>query len=505
MGSVIQTNVASLNARRNLSKTSDMLNNSLQRLSSGLRINSARDDAAGLQISNRLSSQIGGLNQAVRNANDGISLAQTAEGALQESTSILQRIRDLSVQSANGSNSNTDRKALQAEVGQLVAELNRIAETTSFGGQVLLDGSFGSSAFQVGANANETINVSLQSAETQYLGRNSVDFDGTDFGVGEAAATAIPANNAYVGNNTLVITGSLGSNTAGDIVIAANASAADVAEAINTASDDTGVTADARTVIQMSTFSATGSVSFELSGKNAITDTVSVSASVNDLDDLSALADAINQESGKTGVTATADGNGNITLVSESGDNIGIGNFTHSSTGASVAVDNRNYDNTDFTTNNATITLTDGALATDSSLFTGTTRLDGGGSGFTFSGSLADLSAGIAGGSTVDSVDDIDIGSAEGAQEALGVVDGAIATIDGMRASLGAAQNRLSSTISNLQNISENVSAARSRVRDTDFAETTADLAKNQVLQQAGLSMLAQANASSQSVLSLLQ
>jgi len=503
MGSVIQTNVSSLNARRNLSKTSDMLNNSLQRLSSGLRINSARDDAAGLQISNRLSSQIGGLNQAVRNANDGISLAQTAEGALQESTNILQRIRDLSVQSANGSNSNTDRKALQAEVGQLVAELNRIAETTSFGGKTLLDGTFGSSAFQVGATANETISVSLQSAETQYMGRNSVDFDGTEFGIGEAAATAIPATNGNTANATLVITGSLGSNTAGDISIAANASAADVAEAVNGASDDTGVTADARTVLQLSSFSATGSVSFELSGKNATTDTVSVSASINDLDDLSALADAINQESGKTGITATADGNGNITLISEAGDNVGIGNFTHSTSGATVAVNNRNYDNTAATTNNATITLTDGA--NDSSLFTGVTRLDGGGSGFTFSGSATTLSTAATGGSTVDSVDDIDIGSAEGAQEAMGVVDGAIATIDGMRASLGAAQNRLSSTISNLQNISENVSAARSRIRDTDFAETTAELAKSQVLQQAGLSMLAQANASGQSVLSLLQ
>lgn len=499
MGSVIQTNVASLNARRNLSKTSDMLNNSLQRLSSGLRINSARDDAAGLQISNRLTSQIGGLNQAVRNANDGISLAQTAEGALQESTNILQRIRDLSVQSANGSNSNTDRKALQAEVGQLVSELNRIAETTSFGGKSLLNGTFGSAAFQVGSSANETINVSLQSAQSQYLGQNADDWDGTEFGVGETAATAIPATNGNTAVTGVSLTGSLG---LGHFDVGANASAADVAEAINAITDETGVTADARTVIELSAFSV-GSVSMELSGKNASTDTVSVSASINDIDDLSALADAINQESGKTGITATADGAGNLTLISESGDNIGIGNFTHSTSGSTVTVNNRNYDNTDTSTNNAAITLTDGA--NDSSLFTGTTRVDGGASGFTFSNSATTLTTAATGGSTIESVDDIDIGSAEGAQAALGVVDGAIATIDNMRASLGAAQNRLGSTISNLQNISENVSAARSRIRDTDFAETTAELAKSQVLQQAGLSMLAQANASGQSVLSLLQ
>jgi len=502
MGNAIQTNVASLNSRRNLSKTSDMLQTTLQRLSSGFRINSAKDDAAGLQISNRLTSQIGGLNQAVRNANDGISLAQTAEGALQESTSILQRIRDLSVQSANGSNSNQDRKALQAEVGQLISELDRIATTTKFGGRSLLDGTFGSSAFQVGANANETINISLQSAETSYLGRNSVDADGTEFGIGEAAAAALPANNGNTANNTLIITGSLGSNTAGEIAIGANASAADVAEAVNSVSDQTGVQADARTVIQLSAFTA-GSVSFELSGKNATTDTVSVSASINDPDDLSALADAINQESGKTGLTATADGQGNITIISEAGDNVGLGNFTHSTSGSTVTVNNRNYDNTGFTTNNAPITLTDSA--NDSSLFTGTTRFDGGGSGLTFSGSATTLTLAATGGSTVDSVEDIDIGSAEGAQEALGVVDGAIATIDGLRAGLGAAQNRLSSTIANLQNISENVAAARSRIRDTDFAEETATLSKAQVLQQAGLSMLAQANSQPQSILSLLQ
>ncbi|MCB1762223.1 MAG: flagellin domain-containing protein, partial [Gammaproteobacteria bacterium] len=172
MASVINTNVTSLTAQRNLSRSQSDMATALQRLSSGLRINSAKDDAAGLAISNRFTTQINGLSQAMRNANDGVSLAQTAEGALQESSNILQRIRELSVQSANSTNSAGDRASLQAEVNQLVSELNRISNTTSFNGIKLLDGSFSQQAFQVGSEANQTINVDISGATTSTLGVN---------------------------------------------------------------------------------------------------------------------------------------------------------------------------------------------------------------------------------------------------------------------------------------------------------------------------------------------
>jgi flagellin len=493
MSNAIQTNVASLNARRSLYTTNNNLATSLQRLSSGMRINSAKDDAAGLQISDRLTSQINGLNQSVRNAADGISLAQTAEGALQESTSVLQRMRDLSIQSANGTNSAQDRKALQQEVGQLIAEMNRISDTTAFGGRNLLDGSFGSAAFQVGASSNQTIGISLTDSDSASLGQNRLDMGGT--GVGEVVAAG-----AAVGPNTnaggaLTVNGSLGTKT---ITIAALASAGTIADAINDDAASTGVSADARTVVELSAFTATGNTySFSLNGANSTAETI-VANVTDGANDLSALADAINEVSGKTGVTATAE-DGKLTLISENGDDIQLSSFS----GDDITVTARNFDNDGASHTADTTTLT---TTNHSTRITGQVRLDGAGDGFTATGASATfMTATTTEGSTLSAVRDVNISTAEGAQEAVGVIDGAIARIDSMRASIGAIQNRLSSTISNLQNISENVASARSSIRDTDFAETTAMLAKDQVLQQAGLSMLAQANASSQSVLSLLQ
>lgn len=190
----VNTNVASINAQRNLSKSSEALGTSMQRLSSGMRINSAKDDAAGLQIANRLTSQVNGLGVAQRNANDGISMAQTAEGAMTESSNILQRMRDLSLQSANGSNDADARKSLQKEVSALQQELTRIAETTKFGGTSLLDGSFGTKQFQVGSNANETINVSLRDVSADAIGAYGVKGEGTKFG--KAADSTLAALNS---------------------------------------------------------------------------------------------------------------------------------------------------------------------------------------------------------------------------------------------------------------------------------------------------------------------
>jgi flagellin len=496
MGNVISTNVASLNARRNLEKTNNALSKSLERLSSGMRINSAKDDAAGLQISNKLTSQINGLNQSVRNANDGISLAQTAEGALQESTNLLQRIRDLSVQSANGTNSATERKALQQEVGQLVSELNRISETTAFGGRKLLDGTFGSASFQVGASSNQTIGVSLSESSASTIGQNSQDLTGT--GLGNAVAAAATLGASTVASGSISINGALGTS---QVSIAAGASASDIAASVNEKSGDTGVTADARTTVQLSAFSSSGGTySFDLKGSNGTAETI-VANVVDGSKDLSALADAINAVSGKTGVTATAE-DGTLTLVSENGDDITLENYS----GDDITVQARNYDNDGNTSANATSGSTTLTSTNHSTRITGQVRLDGGGQGFTTDASSATFANSTnVEGSSLQKVSDIDIATAEGAQKAIGIVDGAISKIDQMRSTIGAVQNRLSSTISNLQNIAENVSAARSAIRDTDFAETTANLAKEQVLQQAGLSMLAQANASGQSVLSLLQ
>ena len=360
MGNVIQTNVASINAQRNLTRTNESLGSALQRLSSGFRINSAKDDAAGLQISNRLTSQVGGLNQAARNANDGISLAQTAEGALQETTNILQRIRDLAIQAANGSNSNIDRSSLQREISQLQAEVTRVAVTTKFGSQNLLDGTFGSQSFQVGANANETISVSIGSARATDLGRNSLELNGLAFNNVQAAGANYAAlSNSVRADSNFVLTGQLGTAT---VAIAANDSAADVAEAVNAASESTGVTGDARTVARITGFVANETISFDLYGANsASTDGVSISATVSDPSDLSALADAINQETGRTGITAVANDT-TLDIFSEAGDDIRIVDFI-SSQGNTVSVTARNFGNSADASGATATSATIGATA----------------------------------------------------------------------------------------------------------------------------------------------
>lgn len=490
MALTVNTNVASLNTQRNLNTSSKGLDTSLQRLSTGFRINSAKDDAAGLQISNRLTSQVNGLNVAVRNANDGISLSQTAEGALQQSTNILQRMRDLALQSANGSNSGEDRASLQKEVAQLQQELTRIADTTTFGGRKLLDGTFGTSSFQVGANANETINVALTAAGAEKIGRNRVDLAGT--GIGQVTGGAGPAAPAspITAADTLVVNGSLGSKTTAAV---GTASAKAVADAVNNVSGDTGVTADARTGVEFSVASP-GSYSFSLQGTGASVKPISLN--ITDTNDLSGLADKINAESGSTGIVAIAKGS-KLELYNDTGDNISITSFT----GAGAATLNKiDYKGTVDTGETATLAAAGGAA-----VITGSVRLTSSGS-FTLGAASGDTVATAAGQvSSFDAVSTIKVDSAVNAQDALTVIDGALAQIDDRRSALGAVQNRFENTISNLQSISENVAAARGRIRDTDFAAETSELTKNQILQQAGTSILAQANQLPQAVLSLLQ
>ncbi|MCQ4258387.1 flagellin [Stutzerimonas stutzeri] len=488
MALTVNTNIASLNTQRNLSNSSNALATSMQRLSTGSRINSAKDDAAGLQISNRLTSQINGLGVAVRNANDGISLSQTAEGALQQSTNLLQRMRDLALQSANDSNSATDRSSLQKEVTQLKNELTRIAETTSFGGRKLLDGSFGTAQFQVGANANETIGVTLSSAKATNLGANRTLSAGLS--AGAATATAGTAT-SLVTAQTLTITGGTGTATA---AVNAGDSSKAIVSAVNAQTANTGVSASALTRAQVGGFTA-GTSSFNLNGQ-------AISVNISNTSDLSGLASKINEFASTTGVTAVSNGN-SMELVATDGSNIAIEAYSNDAAAAqAITVQGRNTDNTaNF---GAVQTLTEGG--TNSTVVQGEITFNSSGSHTVSSNAATNsLLAAPTNTSTLASVNAVSVGTREGANSAISVIDGALASIDDQRSSLGAVQNRFDNTIANLQNIGENVSAARGRIQDTDFAAETANLSKNQILQQAGTAILAQAKQLPQAVLSLLQ
>lgn len=376
MAITVNTNVTALNAQRNLNKTNNALNVSIQRLSTGSRINSAKDDAAGLQISNRLTSQINGLDVAAKNANDGISIAQTAEGAMQESTNIMQTMREKALQSANGTNSADDRAAIQKEVSALSTELDRIANTTSFGGQKLLDGSFGSRALQVGSEAGETINLTLNSTK-------ATDLKTTVHSVAMSAADVTTGTATTPGTTGLAIT------------------------------------AGGKTIASLST----ATMNKCMGGDGNV--------------DLSKVAEEINKQSGKSGASASVTTDGKLEIISA--ESIGA----------------------------------------------------------------KGKAAGAASSATV-SMADIDMSTQSGSNKALLVIDSSLKQIDSQRADLGALQNRLSSTISNLENISENSAAGRSRIMDVDFAKETTNMTKQQILQQAGGAMLAQAKALPQAALSLL-
>jgi flagellin len=371
MPSYINTNINSLNAQRNLGMSQSSLATSMQRLSSGLRINSAKDDAAGLAISERMTTQVRGLNQAARNANDGISLAQTAEGALGQVSDNVQRIRELAVQSSNSTNTTADRAAMQKEVSQLQSEVQRVATQTQFNGTNLLDGSFTSKGFQVGANAGQIINVnSIANVQTSTLG--SANF------VSKTSAIASAASGAFTINN-----------------------------------------------ISIAPVAAQGSAILQAT----------------------ALASAINDKSDQTGVYATADGAGNLTLDSLKAE-------------------------TDITVAGTTPPVAGGTVAANS---------------------------------TAKTLSSVDISTFVGAQQALGIADASLNSVNSSRADLGAIQNRFSSVIANVQTSAENVTASRSRITDADFAAETANLSRSQVLQQAGTAMVAQANQLPQGVLALLR
>jgi flagellin len=501
MPQVITTNLASLNAQRNLNASQSSLSTALQRLSSGLRINSARDDAAGLSISQRLTSQINGLNQAVRNANDGISLAQTAEGALQESGNILQRIRQLAVQSANDSNSAADRKALQAEVSQLTSELNRIANTTTFNGKKVLDGSFAAQKFQVGADANQTINVTISDARATALGNYGYDStsDVATFGieVATAAAAALAANNFKA--QAVTINGSLGQAVIPAATLVAGSTARTIASEVNNVTGSTGVTAAARTTATLGGVSAAGTFTFDLYGQN--TTAVKISATVTSATDLTSIRDAINAQTGLTGITAEGTG-ASLSLVQAEGYNVGLADVLGTGT-ATLTLDGGEGAVATLGAATTTDSSTVGGQVTFNSenAFTLSSSVTGAAGGLFGSAAAAD--AGVTG--TLAAVGSVSIGSQAGANSAISVLDAALQKLSSIRADLGAVQNRFGSTISNLETTSENLEAARSRVRDADFAAETAALTRGQILQQAGTAILAQANALPNGVLALLR
>lgn len=549
MPQIINTNISSLNAQRNLNKSQGALQTSLQRLSSGLRINSAKDDAAGLAISNRFTTQVRGLNVAVRNASDGISFAQTAEGALSEVTTALQRIRDLAVQSANDTNSASDRQSLQAEVDQLKSEINRIAETTTFNGNKILDGSSSALNFQIGANANQTVSVSGVDAKASSLGSQPgitqstgdrvqvFDTDGGTQGIQESAsltstnqtisdftvrldstATADAVNiadTAYGGNISVDATSVLKDRTDDSY---GSGLAKDVAARINDIRESgeeslQGVYATATTTFKGSDIQAadyTGTVDSTNAADTNVgagsldngdlvingVDIGPVEFQANDAD--GSLRDAINAKSDITGVQATVNQNGELELTASDGRDIIVST-------ADAATTNDLFGGGDeLTTDRFSAALADlrvtgrvTVTGTDTINFSGGSNAIVGVDDLTVDGAEDNVQA-------TGTIDNADVTTVAAANLTIEAVDSALSQIDAFRADLGAVQNRFESTIRNLSSVSEALSAANSRILDADFASETATLAKNQVLQQAGISVLAQANALPQQALSLL-
>ncbi|MGK5046439.1 flagellin [Janthinobacterium sp. GB4P2] len=483
MASVINTNTASLNAQRNLSTSQSALSTSLQRLSSGLRINSAKDDAAGLAISERFTSQIRGLDQAKRNANDGVSLLQTAEGSLASTGNILQRVRELSVQSSNATNSAGDRKAIQAEVGQLLSEADRISQTSEFNGLKLLDGSFGTASFQVGANAGQTIQATTANFRTSNYGNNQAT---------SAAPTTVTSGTAYSGG-TFDIQG-LQSAT---ITAKTTDTAQSLAATINGATDKTGVTATAKTD-ESAKFVAGKVYSLAVTSDNATAANVTftVGAALN-ASGLASAVSAFNDVSSTTGVTAKLnDTNDGLVLTNTSGNNVTLKN---NSTDATSLVTAASIDSA-------------GGVGTTASIGTGETATTMGyismnsDKGFSIGSDSAPGKNGVvAGAASLKSVASIDVSTVKGANDALKILDSALSSVNSQRASFGALQSRFETAVSNLESTSENLSASRSRIQDTDFASETAKLTRGTILQQAGTAMLAQANSLPNGVLSLLR
>ena len=566
MPQVINTNVSALNAQRNLNKSQSALQTSMQRLSSGLRINSAKDDAAGLAISDRFMSQINGMNQASRNANDGISLAQTAEGALDETSNALQRMRTLAVQAANDTNSDSDRQAIQLEVDQLVSEINRIGSTTQFNGKNLLDGSDGSFTFHIGANSGQTLSVTMSDMRASALGQqpgqvqtesHRLALSGDTVGnVGVQDLAAVGASGVVVTKGDVIIDIAAGAQDVdiaearygGDIIQYASGGLTDpgnlnygegtakqIAERVNSIRElgETdasgkvvfeGVYASARTEFTITDADVLDSGDMPVSGSsqdygfvgagtlangdikiNGI-DVGPVSIQQNDAD--GALANAINAKSDTTGVVASINKDGALVLTAEDGRDIVLQTKTASVAdlvfaGGGSAVNGSN--NTDYDFQNPLELRITGQVFYSAE---NTISVDTSSAAEQFAGLDVTVTSGSvmkANQQAIGTIQNADVTTVEGANRLMKSVDSALQQVDGLRAVLGAVQNRFEMTIRNLDNVAENLSAANSRIRDADFAAETTAMTRNQILQQAGTAMLSQANAQTQNVMQLLQ
>lgn len=566
MPQVINTNIMSLNAQRQLNKSQNTQNEAMERLSSGLRINSAKDDAAGLAISTGMQSQIQGINQAVRNANDGISMAQTAEGSMDEMTNILQRMRELSVQAANDTNSTSNKESIQQEVDQLYSELERIATTTQFNGTNLLDGSNSSTTLQIGANAGESLTFTIDAVTIADLGLNG------GVNKGDLNGGRVTDTGGTIAQGTIAING-VDISAVKDTI---GGAAAEMAKAINLETASTGVTAKAYNVVEGQATDSSGVALTGITNGLEITVGDGTTVTLGATSSMANLAETINRD--VEGVTASVGLDGNLILNNDTGyaitiagdvGNTGLegspttyegylglssqdgsaievgvgtagaagdtkdfgflvsnGNSVLSETPSGTAVDVADkitINGVELVASAATTVadkitainqLTDetGVTATLSGTEILLTAEDGGdivvASGATTEAlkatALAKLGLNDVGGTAVTELD-LSVTTSERASESIDRIDVALDKISETRAKLGAIQNRLDSTISNLENVSQNLSASNSRIEDADFAAETSKLSKAQILQQAGTAMLTQANASTENILSLLQ
>jgi flagellin len=487
----INTNIGAITAQANMKRVNEDMNAAMGRLSTGLRINAAKDDAAGMAIAEKMTSQITGLNQAVRNATDAKNLLDTTEGANVEVSNMLQRLRELAVQSSNDTNTSSDRSNLNAEAKQLITEVNRVAKDTTFNGMNVLDGTFSGKQFQIGADAGQVLNVNVDSAAATDIGANTLNSN-----VSLATGAAV-TDTTIAAATTVNITGFAGS---AELTTTAGQSAQEFAAAINSVGASTGVSASAETNLSLSGLSAADTVTFDVNGVNIGT------VAVSDTGDLRGVADAINNQSSRTGVTATmGETNGEIILTDVSGADILIEDFTSGNT-STINATALNRDGTDAgaTAGTHTATLADGddlavagqvELSSTKAFSVGTDVVTAGTAFFEAAANTSELS----------SVAEIDLSTLEGAADALKVIDVALEKISQSRSDLGAVSNRLDSTISNLTNITVNVEAARSGVMDADFAKESSEMARAKILSQAGTAMLAQANKSTENVMSLLR
>ena len=457
MGIGVNNNTRTLQAQRNLNLNKLLISRNFQRLSSGLRINSASDDAAGLSISTRLGGQIRGIGQAIRNAGDGVSATQTAEAGLSSVTENLQRIRELSVQSANGTLTNSDRKSIQSEIAQLTDEIGNVGERTTFNGRQLLAGQSEPFQLQVGANANETVELPGADVRTNRLGSTPGVTSG-----------AIGANGIEPGELSLNGTDIRATQAADDSVSTAQASgsAISVAAAINDSSVTTGVSATVNsTQVEGGQIAGGG---LDTDNQLIINDVAVVGLNVEAGDAGDGLVSAINAQSDQTGVFAARDASGGLALTAQDGRNIDI-----QTTGNAANVTGLNAGTT-----TGTVTLS----SDEQFDIAGTQPQDAG------------FQAQTVGDAPSSSLADIDVGTQSGANEAIEIVDRALEDVSRQRSGFGAVQNRLESTINNLSSTSVNLQESNSRIRDTDFAKEASELLRRQILEQAQISVLGQAN-----------